>query len=148
VSDVDVEREIPRECLANLEEEMFERSKAVGIAGEYQWGLDTGDHQDSWNSYDSLPSEWVYADSERLENDDDDERVSNSLQAEDLNYNEITSSQLQPGPKFVKITKPTVNSDLKPQPNLLKPRMSESSKKNEKKLTRSLRLGVCRSNNY
>ena len=70
------EVDVDRECLTKLEEEMFERSKAAGIAGEYQWGLDAGDHQDTWNPYDGLPSHWVYA--ERLENYDDDEKVSNS----------------------------------------------------------------------
>jgi hypothetical protein len=55
---------------------MFERSQAAGIAGEYQWGLDVGDHQDAWNPYDGLPYHWIHAD--RLENDDDDEKVSNN----------------------------------------------------------------------
>ena len=68
------EVDVERECLAKLEEEMFERSKAAGIAGEYQWGLDAGDHQDAWNLYDGLLSHWVYA--ERLENYDEDEKVS------------------------------------------------------------------------
>lgn len=74
------EVDVERECLAKLEEEMFERSKAAGIAGEYQWGLDGGDHQDSWNPYDGLPSEWVY--DERVENYDDDEKVSDSSSLE------------------------------------------------------------------
>ena len=69
------EVDVDRECLTKLEEEMFECLKAAGIAGEYQWGLDAGDHQDTWNLYDGLPSHWVYA--ERLENYDD-EKVSNS----------------------------------------------------------------------
>ena len=47
---------------------------AAGIAGEYQWGLDAGDHQDAWNPYDGLPYHWIHAD--RLENDD--EKVSNT----------------------------------------------------------------------
>ena len=69
------EVDVERECLAKLEEEMFERSKAAGVAGEYQWGLHAGGHQDAWNLYDGLPSHWVYA--ERLKNYDDDEKVSN-----------------------------------------------------------------------
>jgi len=28
---------------------MFERSALAGIAGNYQWGLDAGDHQEGWN---------------------------------------------------------------------------------------------------
>jgi hypothetical protein len=51
------EVDVDRECLGKLEEEIFERSKAAGIAGEYQWGLDAGDHQDAWNPYDGLPLE-------------------------------------------------------------------------------------------
>jgi len=103
------EVDVERECLAKLEEEMFERSQAAGIAGEYQWGLDAGDHQDTWNPYDGLPCHWIHAD--RLESYDDDKR-------------------LQPGPNFVKLSK-LVDSYLPvdpvpgPQP---KPR--KSSKKN------------------
>ena len=63
------EVDIERECLARLEEEMFERSQAAGIAGEYQWGLDVGDHQEAWNPYDGLPAHWNHAD--RLESNDE-----------------------------------------------------------------------------
>jgi hypothetical protein len=68
------EVDVERECLAKLEKEMFERSEAAGIAGEYQWGWDAGDHQDAWNPYDGLPDHWIHAD--RVENYDDDEKVS------------------------------------------------------------------------
>jgi len=50
--DVDVERE----CLEQLEGEMFEVSFRAGMAGNYQWGLDSG-HHDDWNPYAHLPSE-------------------------------------------------------------------------------------------
>jgi hypothetical protein len=50
------------ECLARLEEEMFERSQAAGIAGDYQWGLDAGDHQEAWNPYAGLPAHWHHDD--------------------------------------------------------------------------------------
>ena len=70
------EVDIECECLAKLEEEMFERSQAAGLAGEYQWGLDAGDHQDAWNPYAGLPAHWEHA--ERLEIDDDDKRVSDT----------------------------------------------------------------------
>jgi hypothetical protein len=43
--------DVDRECLERLEEEMFERSLLAGIAGNYQWGLDAGDHQGRWNPY-------------------------------------------------------------------------------------------------
>ena len=71
LEEVDVERE----CLEKLDEEMFERSQAAGIAGGYQWGLDAGDHQDAWNPYHGLPYHWIHTD--RLEIDDD-EKVSDS----------------------------------------------------------------------
>jgi hypothetical protein len=70
--------DIECECLAKLEEEMFERSEAAGVAGEYQWGLDAGDHQDAWNPYAGLPAHWIHAD--RLENDDDEEKVCDTYQ--------------------------------------------------------------------
>lgn len=70
------EIDVERECLEKLEEEMFERSQAAGIAGEYQWGLDAGDHQDAWNPYDGLPYHWIYDD--RPENYDDEEKVSDT----------------------------------------------------------------------
>lgn len=56
--DVDVECE----CLSRLEEEMFEVSTNAGIAGYYQWGLDTGHHQDNGDPYSNVPSEWIKGD--------------------------------------------------------------------------------------
>ncbi|KAF9473671.1 hypothetical protein BDN70DRAFT_816899, partial [Pholiota conissans] len=47
--------DIDRDCLYQLEEEMFERSSRAGIAGHCQWGLDEGDHQ-FWNPYDGIPA--------------------------------------------------------------------------------------------
>jgi hypothetical protein len=55
--DIDVERE----CLEQLEEEMFEVSFRAGIAGNYQWGLDAGYH-DNWNLYANLPVQWKVGD--------------------------------------------------------------------------------------
>jgi len=43
--------DVDKESLERLEEEMFQRSVFAGIAGNYQWGLDAGDHQGSWNPY-------------------------------------------------------------------------------------------------
>ena len=70
------EVDVERECLAKLEKEMFERSEAAGIAGEYQWGWDAGDHQDAWNPYDGLPDHWIHSD--RPKNDDYNEKVSDT----------------------------------------------------------------------
>jgi hypothetical protein len=62
-SEVDVDRE----CLERLEEQMFERSKRAGIAGYYQWGLDSGDHQDGWYPYSGLPENWNHEDRDNSE---------------------------------------------------------------------------------
>jgi len=43
--------DVDKESLERLEEEMFQRSVLAGIAGNYQWGLDAGDHQGGWNPY-------------------------------------------------------------------------------------------------
>ena len=45
-----------RECLEQLEGEMFEVSFQAGMAGNYQWGLDFR-HHDDWNPYSHLPAE-------------------------------------------------------------------------------------------
>ena len=41
---------------------MFEQSKRVGVAGHFQWGLDAGTHQDGWDPYNMLPTEWDHGD--------------------------------------------------------------------------------------
>lgn len=69
-SDHDVELE----CLEQLEEQMFERSALAGVAGNRQWGLDAGDHQDCWNPYAELPQEWDHQD--RKSEDEGELRVS------------------------------------------------------------------------
>lgn len=54
--DVDVE------CLSVLEEKLFERSLRAGPAGNQQWGLDVGRHQDGWSPYLGLPLYWIHGD--------------------------------------------------------------------------------------
>ncbi|KAI9063332.1 hypothetical protein FKP32DRAFT_1543201, partial [Trametes sanguinea] len=44
--------DVDRECLRFFEQRLFERSKAAGVAGYFQWGLDAGDLQDDWVPYD------------------------------------------------------------------------------------------------
>ncbi|KAF9470273.1 hypothetical protein BDN70DRAFT_939859, partial [Pholiota conissans] len=58
LKDVFCDVNIDAECLARLEELMFERSERAGAAGNWQWGLDVGDHQGSWDPYNALPSHW------------------------------------------------------------------------------------------
>lgn len=63
LSDVDVDRD----CLQILEELMFERSARAGVAGNYQWGLDVGENQDSWDVYGGLPPHWNHEDRDESE---------------------------------------------------------------------------------
>lgn len=65
--------DVDRETLEQLEEEMFERSSLAGIAGNYQWGLDAGDHQDGWLPYAGTPEHWNHDD--RESEDDDEHKV-------------------------------------------------------------------------
>ncbi|KAF9522922.1 hypothetical protein CPB83DRAFT_863752 [Crepidotus variabilis] len=43
---------------------MFEQSARAGIAGNHQWGLDAGDHQDGWDPYGGLPDHFNHHDRE------------------------------------------------------------------------------------
>ncbi|TFK34965.1 hypothetical protein BDQ12DRAFT_580868, partial [Crucibulum laeve] len=54
--------DVDLECLAALEEQMFENSVAAGVAGNQQWGLDAGSHMDRWNPYSGLSSQWNHKD--------------------------------------------------------------------------------------
>jgi len=54
LGDVDVEKE----CLEYLEEEMFERTDPTRPSGRWQWGLDAGHHQDSWDPSSGGPKAW------------------------------------------------------------------------------------------
>jgi hypothetical protein len=63
--------DVDKESLERLEEEMFERSVLAGIAGNYQWGLDAGDHQGNWNPYGG--SEHLHIDDR--ESDEDEHEV-------------------------------------------------------------------------
>jgi hypothetical protein len=56
------EVDVDKECLGRLEEQMFEKSSRAGPAGNYQWGLDAGDHQGAWDPYDGAPGEWNHGD--------------------------------------------------------------------------------------
>jgi len=59
--------DVDKECLERLEEEMFERSALAGSAGNFQWGLDVGHHQEGWNPYDGTPIDWNHEDRESSE---------------------------------------------------------------------------------
>ena len=52
------EVDVDKECLASLEEEMFERTDRTGISGNGQWGLDAGHHQGGWDPSFGVPASW------------------------------------------------------------------------------------------
>ncbi|KAI9069785.1 hypothetical protein FKP32DRAFT_1640461 [Trametes sanguinea] len=54
--------DVDRECVAEFERRLFERSAASGVAGFYQWGKDAGDLQRNWSPYDIGPTEWSVGD--------------------------------------------------------------------------------------
>ncbi|KAF8176214.1 hypothetical protein K438DRAFT_1478619, partial [Mycena galopus ATCC 62051] len=54
--------DIDHECLNIFEERLFEQSRVAGRAGNQQWGLDIGTHQDNWNPYAGLPADWNHGD--------------------------------------------------------------------------------------
>ncbi|KAJ7436921.1 hypothetical protein FB451DRAFT_1061373, partial [Mycena latifolia] len=54
--------DVDRECLGFFEERLFENSHEAGRAGNQQWGLDAGPHQDDWNPYANIPTHWNHDD--------------------------------------------------------------------------------------
>lgn len=56
--------DVDKECLAYFERRLFERSSESGIAGFYQWGLDAGCHQERWDPWAGLPTDWYVGDLE------------------------------------------------------------------------------------
>ena len=52
------EVDVDKQCLEQLEEEMFERTDRTGPSGNFQWGLDAGHHQDGWDPSFGVPETW------------------------------------------------------------------------------------------
>ena len=52
------EVDVDKDCLASLEEEMFEKTDRTGISGNCQWGLDVGHHQGGWDPSFGVPASW------------------------------------------------------------------------------------------
>ena len=50
------EADVDRECLASLEEEMFENTERTGPSGNGQWGMDAGYHQGGWDPSFGVPA--------------------------------------------------------------------------------------------
>ncbi|KAH9474266.1 hypothetical protein JR316_0013429 [Psilocybe cubensis] len=86
--------DVDLECLSFLEEEMFENSLRAGIAGNYQWGLDVGNHQDDWKPY--LCRDWFIGD------------------------REVNDDEMLPGPKY--IDQPKTKVEVQPKRPRPKPR--------------------------
>ena len=52
------EVDIDKDCLASLEEEMFEKTERTSILGNLQWGLDVGHHQGGWDPSFGVLASW------------------------------------------------------------------------------------------
>jgi len=52
------EVDVDKDCLASLEEEMFEKTDRTGVSGNWQWGLDVGHHQGGWDPSFGVPASW------------------------------------------------------------------------------------------
>ncbi|KAH9485919.1 hypothetical protein JR316_0002836 [Psilocybe cubensis] len=79
--------DIDLECLSFLEEEMFENSLRAGISGNYQWGLDVGNHKDDWKPY--LCRDWF------------------------IGYREVNEDEILPGSKYIDQPKMKVEAQPK-----------------------------------
>ncbi|KAG1717558.1 hypothetical protein EDB19DRAFT_2001825 [Suillus lakei] len=104
--------DVDLECLSAFEQHLFEKSARSGSAGNFQWGLDAGNHQDSWDPYAGLPSHWNHEDHNEGDPDYDEnelERRPDFSDSENVaaSTNEllISSSQCAPGPRKRQQTK-------------------------------------------
>jgi hypothetical protein len=52
------EVDVDQECLASLEEEMFENTDRTRVSGNRQWGLNSGHHQGGWDPSFGVPASW------------------------------------------------------------------------------------------
>jgi hypothetical protein len=91
-----LEVDVDKECLEQVEEQMFEHSKRAGAAGNSQWGQDIGSHQDDWNPYHDLPDSWNLGDRPGHESELE---VSVALHALSY-YHPQNGSRLKQGPMF------------------------------------------------
>lgn len=74
--------DVDREAVGFLEDRMFTQSKAAGPAGNQQWGLDAGPHQDHWHPYSEGPEEW--AENPRAGNLEAERKVSTTSSSQSL----------------------------------------------------------------
>ncbi|KAG1752795.1 hypothetical protein EDB19DRAFT_2035386 [Suillus lakei] len=104
--------DVDLECLSAFEQRLFEKSARSGSAGNFQWGLDAGNHQDSWDPYAGLPSHWNHEDCNEGDPDYDENELERGPDFSDsenvaASTNEllISSSQRAPGPRKRQQTK-------------------------------------------
>lgn len=91
--------DVDQECISSLEYKLFQRSKEAGIASLCQWGLDVGPHQDGWNPYSQVPTEW-HIDDFGTDLDQSELQVSCSGSLVNGNCALLICASIQPGPKF------------------------------------------------
>ncbi|KAJ7698840.1 hypothetical protein B0H16DRAFT_1349348, partial [Mycena metata] len=87
--------DIDHECLNFFEERLFEHSLAAGRAGNQQWGLDVGTHQENWSPYINIPAEWNH--------DDRDNESESELLVRFIIFSStphLTLLPSQPGPNY------------------------------------------------
>ena len=96
------EVDVDKDCLARLEEEMFEKTEQTGVSGNGQWGLDVGHHQGGWDPSFGVPASWdgkarVGSESEREVRPDSDHTTKTFYRSLISSLESITSTlQNQP----------------------------------------------------
>ncbi|CAA7263522.1 unnamed protein product [Cyclocybe aegerita] len=78
----------------------WERSERAGVAGHYQWGLDSGDHQGGWDPYQGLPYHWNRGDRDGSE--DEMQRGPNFIEVEMVSPVPQKKPRVRPRPIKVK----------------------------------------------
>ncbi|KAG2750623.1 hypothetical protein P692DRAFT_201787823 [Suillus brevipes Sb2] len=96
--------DVDLECLSVFEQRLFEKSAQSGSAGNYQWGLDAGNHQDGWDPYAGLPSHWNHDDRNEGDADYDENELERGPDFSDsenvaASTNELLISSSQPTPR-------------------------------------------------
>ena len=115
------EVDVDRECLEQLEEEMFERTHRTGPSGNFQLGLDAGHHQDGWNPYFGVPKTWEGNFKRGKTRDGSETEIEVSSRFESFSCRKLISCTIQPGPDYIPFRTPTPEVDKRPRP---KPRPS------------------------
>jgi hypothetical protein len=70
-----IHNDVDLECLSIFKQHLFEKLAQSGSAGNYKWGLDTGNHQDSWDPHAEPPSYWNHNDHNEGDTDYDENEL-------------------------------------------------------------------------